>query len=211
MAQSDRVPNSEWPQRPGQLGRPWHLSVVDKNGNDPDAALEGRADFDADEIARLIEASLTRVIGGRQPLRADDREQHIAARDGGLDLADEVGPGRNFVYIHEDASLTEARLEVVVEPTGRVRGVFTTVADENRRHRCRLKAASLGSSQARARSVRPHGDGVNDGARQRALRDFSFALPPPSQSSTTPLPVSLSGARRRSAQRHYEARWQRNP
>src|SRR5690242_18566588 len=103
-----------------------------KDGDDPDVTLEGSANLKADEVARLTETPPTRRVGGRQPLCTDHCQQHIAAGDSSLDLADEVRPGRNLVDVHEDASVTEAHLEVVVEPTGRVRGIFATVADEDR-------------------------------------------------------------------------------
>jgi hypothetical protein len=58
------------------------LDGLDLETNKGDAALQGGFDLDADKVARVIEPALA-ARPGREPLFADEYQNHIAGADGG--------------------------------------------------------------------------------------------------------------------------------
>ena len=131
VAQLDGLPSGE----PFEIGRElrsgWHGRSFDQNGNDPHVAAEGDADLETDEIVRNVQPPTAGPVGARQPLPADDREQHIAGADGALEDVHEVDAGFDVRDVHEHRGPAEPGPQVVEEPAGMTGAVFTPVADED--------------------------------------------------------------------------------
>jgi hypothetical protein len=114
-----------------ELRSGWHGRAFDQHGNDPHVAGEGDADLETDEIVRIVQPPTTVPVRARQPLPADDREQHIAGTDGALEDVHEVDAGFDVGDVHEHRGPAEPGPQVVEEPSGMARTVFTPVADED--------------------------------------------------------------------------------
>ena len=54
--------------------------AADKHRNHRDVSREQLADFRPDPVARIVEASMSRGIGRRQPVRPDDHDTDLRAR-----------------------------------------------------------------------------------------------------------------------------------
>ena len=120
---------------PSRIGREVlrgrHRHTLDKDGDHAHVAREGGADLEADEIALVVQTSASASIGARQPVVADDREQHAAGTDGALEDVDEIDAGFDVRDIHEDRGGAESGAEVVEQPAGMPGTIFTPVADED--------------------------------------------------------------------------------
>lgn len=113
------------------LGR-GHLGVVDENWNDSNVVSSQRGfDLETDEVLGIIETSHTPGIGDREPLRADQCEQHLAGAHCRLNAFDEVVAGLNVVDILEDPASAQLGHQQVVELSRRPRRVLASIADED--------------------------------------------------------------------------------
>jgi len=76
----------------GQAGRQFpvhgHPRPVDQDGDDQDAAGQRRLQFQADVVARVVQA----LAGDRQPVVADEQDNYVARADRGGDRLGEVAP-----------------------------------------------------------------------------------------------------------------------
>jgi hypothetical protein len=131
VAQLDGLPSGEPFEIGWELRSGWHSRTFDQHGNDSHVAGEGDADLETDEIVWIVQPATAVPVGARQPLPADDREQHIAGTDGALEDVHEVDAGFDVRDVHEHRGSAEPGPQVVEEPAGMAGAVFTPVADED--------------------------------------------------------------------------------
>jgi hypothetical protein len=131
VAQFDGLPPGESFKIGRELRSGWHGRAFDQHGNDPHVAGEGDADLETDEIVRIVQPPTAVPIRARQPLPADDRQQHVARTDGALEDVHEVDAGFDVGDVHEHRGPAEPGPQVVEEPAGMAGTVFTPIADED--------------------------------------------------------------------------------
>jgi hypothetical protein len=131
VAQLDGLPSGEPCEIWWELRSGWYDRSFDQHRNDTHVAGEGGADLETDEVVGIIKPSTAVPVGGRQPLPAYDREQHITRADGALEDVHEVDTGFDVRNVHEHRGPAEASPQVVEEPSGMAGTVFTPVADED--------------------------------------------------------------------------------
>ena len=68
--------------------------------------------FQPDEIIQVIQAASSAVCN-REPVPADQRDQHITCADGFLNDLDEVRTWLNLFYVHEDLIFAKVGAEIV--------------------------------------------------------------------------------------------------
>ena len=95
---------------------------------------EGRFDFEAHEVLRVVQSALARGLMHREPFTADDYQERIGLRERSIDLAREILPRRNVLHVPPDPLLAEAGFEGIRQPACLAGAVVTTVADEDARH-----------------------------------------------------------------------------
>jgi hypothetical protein len=119
----------------GQAGRqlisPGHPRPVHQNWDDAYVAGQGSLDLQPHEVSGIVEAAPPMLVGDRQPLIADQRQQHIAGPDCSGDHLDEVVAQLDRVDVLEDLAAAEVVGEPVEQPAGRVGGLLPPVADED--------------------------------------------------------------------------------
>ena len=112
----------------------WHLCVTDHEGDDRNRSFQRRLDLHPDEIAVVVETSLTRLIGDFQPLIANHDQNHTASVDCVEQGLAEIGPKANVVHVLEQTVLAELRGQPVVDPAGDVVAIHATVRNEDFAH-----------------------------------------------------------------------------
>jgi hypothetical protein len=110
------------------LGR--HDCALCQDRDDPHVAVQGRLDFQPDDIVRIVKPSAP-FVGHGQPGRADDHQQHLAGRHRPEDLLGEVNAWLDRVHIDEDLALTETLGQAVRQPTSKMTAFLPTVTDED--------------------------------------------------------------------------------
>jgi hypothetical protein len=85
----------------------WHDRALDQDRNDSYAAVKGGLDFQPDDIVWISKPPPAPFVGCGQPVRADDRQQHLAGRHRAEDLLGEVNARLDRIHIHEDLTLAE--------------------------------------------------------------------------------------------------------
>jgi hypothetical protein len=72
-----------------------------------DPARQGRLDLQPHEVFGIVESTLPVHVGDRQPLGADQRQQHVTGSHRGGDHLDEVVAGLDRVDVLEDLAAIE--------------------------------------------------------------------------------------------------------
>src|SRR6266542_441142 len=101
------------------------------------SSARGILDLQPHEVIGVIETTPPMLVGDRQPLIADQRQQHVAGPDCSGDHLDEVVAQLDRVDVLEDLAAAEAVSEPVEQPAGRVGGLLPPVADEDPAWSCR--------------------------------------------------------------------------
>jgi hypothetical protein len=91
----------------------------------------GRLNLRLDTVLGIIEATLTVLVAHREPLRADQRAQHIRGPDRCNHALDEIITRVDVVDVFESLFSAKMRNEEVVQSPGRPGRVLTSIADEN--------------------------------------------------------------------------------
>lgn len=131
VADVERVSPGERDEALGQLIRGRHLGLLDQSRDQPNAAIEGGFDLEADEILWIVEPPTTPPVANLHPLSPDDCNESVAGAHGVLDRLGEVHARLDRVDVHEDVFLAEALGELVVEATGVTGRLLATVVDED--------------------------------------------------------------------------------
>ena len=108
-----------------------HDRALDQDRDDPHAAGQGGLDFQPDDVVGIVEPPGAALIGGGQPVRADDCQQHPAGRDRAEDFLGEVHARLDRVDIDEDLALAETIGQPVSQSASEVAAFLPTVADKN--------------------------------------------------------------------------------
>jgi len=80
---------------------------VDKEGNHPDIAPQGRFDLDPDVVSLLVEPPLAGLIGGIDPAFTDHGQEHVAASEHLGQASPEVYPEADGIDILENSLFAE--------------------------------------------------------------------------------------------------------
>lgn len=131
IANLHRVAPRQPCERAGQIAGAWHRRTLQQHRDDARVARQRGRDLDAHEVLLVGQPPAAVGIGGAQPARADQHEQHIAGFDLLPHCLDEVGAGVDRVDVAEDLGGAEVRYQPVEQPAGVARAVFASVADEN--------------------------------------------------------------------------------
>ena len=107
----------------GQILPVRHDRALDQDRDDPHVAGKGGLDFQPDNVIWVIKPSAAPLVGGGQPVRADDRQQHLAGRHRAADFLGEVNARLDRVHIHEDLALAKT-IGQAVSTTGQQDGWF---------------------------------------------------------------------------------------
>ena len=117
-----------------QIGRKlislWHCRTSDEGRNDADVAIQCVSDLNPDEVLRIVQASPAN-IGGLQPVRTNESDEHIALADGAVDFLVEIHSGLNGVDIHEYAVTSKSLHQGIGKAACICRCVLAPVADED--------------------------------------------------------------------------------
>ena len=120
--------------QPGQAGRQLigarQPGPINQDRDDADVARQGGLDLQPDEVIGVIEAAPPILIGDREPLITDQRQQHIAGSDRSGDHLDEVVAQLDRVDILEDLAAVTVG-QPVVQPACRVGRLLPPVTDED--------------------------------------------------------------------------------
>jgi hypothetical protein len=114
-----------------------HPRPFDQDRDDADVAGQRGLDLQAHEVVGVVQASLSVLVGDREPLLTDQRQEHVAGADRGGDLLDEVVAESDRVDVFEDLVAAVAVGESVEQPASLPGGLLPPVADEHAaRRRC---------------------------------------------------------------------------
>jgi hypothetical protein len=108
-----------------------HGCPFDQDGDHADVAFQRGVDLHPDDVVGVVEPPTAVLVGGADPVWADDCQQHLAGADRLGDDFGEVDAERDGVDVHEDLVVTESVGEPVVQPTGQAAGFLPPVADED--------------------------------------------------------------------------------
>ena len=70
----------------------------------------------------IIQPPTAPLVGRGQPVRADDRQQHLAGRHRADDFLGEVHARLDSVHIDEDLALAETIGQAVIQPASKMAG-----------------------------------------------------------------------------------------
>ena len=93
-----------------------------------------RADFEAHEVERLVEAAAAGEVARAGPFAANHGQHHRAVGQARLDGLDEVLAWAQRVHVTEHAGGAQSPLERLAQPPGVARRVFAAVTDEGSGH-----------------------------------------------------------------------------
>ncbi len=113
MGQLNPVAVREFLEVVRQLLGARHFCTVDQHGNYGNISPQRRSSFEANEVGRIVEAPLPRLILGVGPLFADDRQQDTAGGNAIVDCFAKVSSYLDRRYIHEHRVLAEDANEIV--------------------------------------------------------------------------------------------------
>ena len=130
-AELERLAAHEPRKAVGQLVRPRHPCAIHEDRDDAHIARQRRFDFQADEVVGVVEPPPAALVGDRQPLVADQGQQHITRSDSRGDRRHEVVAQGDRVDVLEDLRVAEPLVEPVVQPARRIGGLFSSVTDEH--------------------------------------------------------------------------------
>src|ERR1700674_5214846 len=143
MAKLERVPAGQALEVLRQLGFDRHVGAIDEHRDYRNVALERRGDLDADVIPVALEPLSALLVLRLEPMRSDQRQQHVALRDLGIELLDKIEARLDGVDIDEEVAAREALGEMIVEPARYARCVVSPVVDEDAGH-ARTKRSTTG-------------------------------------------------------------------
>ena len=108
-----------------------NAGALEKNGNDGYVSRQCRGDLNADEVARIIEATLAGVVLRVEPARSNQGQQHIAL--GNLFLQDlgKLCSKRNGINVHEQKVSAKLPLQPVMNSAGVASGIVAAIGDED--------------------------------------------------------------------------------
>ena len=109
----------------------WNARAAEQDRYDWDVTLKGRRDLDANEIAPIVQTTVTVFITRVEPIGSDHRQQHAALGDLLAQDLDEIHPERDGVHVHEQKLTAELALEPVFNPSGMAGAVLAAITDEN--------------------------------------------------------------------------------
>ena len=145
MPDEQRVTAGQTGQALRQIFPARHDRALHQDRNDPHAAGQGGLDFQPDDVIWIIKPPTAPLVGRGQPVRADDRQQHLAGRHRAEDFLGEVHARLDRVHIDEDLALAEPIGQAVIQPASKMAALLPTVADKN------ATALSYGHGQSRYR------------------------------------------------------------
>jgi hypothetical protein len=108
-----------------------HLGPLDQDRDEADVAVQRRLDLEPHEILGIIEAPPPVLVGDREPLPADQCEEHVTASHRIGDHLDEVVARLDGVDVLEDLCSAEVPGEPFDQPAGRHGVRVVPVADED--------------------------------------------------------------------------------
>ena len=111
-----------------------HRRPLNEHGNDGDVPPQRGGYFQPNEILRGIEAPSPVLVGGVQPVPADQRQQHVAGADMLIDDAAKVAARLDTVNVDEDAILPETRLQALEQAAGLSLAIIASVTNKDARH-----------------------------------------------------------------------------
>jgi hypothetical protein len=131
MREPDGIAAREGFEAFGQFRRARHRRVVHQHRNDALFLLQRRLDLDAHEVFRTVEPPRACLVGGVEPVLADHRDQHVAARDLVVQHLHEVEARRDIVHVHEQPLGRKHLFEAAIERLGEARIVAAAIIDED--------------------------------------------------------------------------------
>ena len=111
-----------------------HRRPLHQHGNDRDVPPQRGGYFQPNEVLRGVETPSPVLVGGMQPVPADQRQQHVAGADMLIDAAAKVAARLDAGNVDEDAILAETRLQTLEQATGLPLAIIASVTDEDARH-----------------------------------------------------------------------------
>ena len=94
------------------------------------AALQRRRNLDTHKISRAIQAAISLLVAGIEPMCADHGEQYITLGDFLTQNFDEIHSKGDRVYVHEKEIAAERLHQPIVNAPGMTRAVVVAIADE---------------------------------------------------------------------------------
>src|SRR5665213_1388652 len=124
----ETVSNREGLQIIWQEVGPRNLGAVQQNRDDRNIALECCRYLDANEITRVVQASISALIAKIGPPRADHCEQYIATRNLLGQLFDKVYAKTNAIHVHEEATIAKFMPHPVAQATRLTGAILAAIA-----------------------------------------------------------------------------------
>jgi hypothetical protein len=130
VRQSNRVPPGQRSDGLRKLLEARHAGLTDQHRNHSLVPFQGQFDFDADEIIRIIEPSVSVLIHRIEPTWTDDRQQRVALPNLLVQSLEEVDSRSDTVDVHEQVFRLKRLPQPIKQAPRIARIVATTIIDE---------------------------------------------------------------------------------
>jgi hypothetical protein len=119
-----------------QVGRPRQVSTVQQHRHHPHAGPGERgAEFDANEVVRIVQAAPALGVGLAEPTGPDQRQHHAALGQVAFERFDEVLTVGQAFQVHEHVARAELAAQPLVDGACVLDRVLAPIADEDARVR----------------------------------------------------------------------------
>jgi hypothetical protein len=131
VADGQRVAAGQTGQAIRQILAGWHGRALDQDRDNPNATGQCCLNLQPDDVIGIIQPAAAAPVGRDQPGRADDRQQHPAGCHRAEDLLSEIHAELDRVHIDENLVLAETISQSVMQPTRKMAGFLSAVADKD--------------------------------------------------------------------------------
>ena len=108
----------------------WNPSALQQDRDHGDAALQRRPNLDAHEVIGVVQAPMTLFVARIEPVRTDNRKEHVALRNLLNEHFVEIDAERDGVNVHKQEIAAELPLQVVVYSARVACTVVATITNE---------------------------------------------------------------------------------
>ena len=108
----------------------WNPSALQQDRDHGDAALQRRPNLDAHEVIGVVQAPMTLFVARIEPVRTDNRKEHVALRNLLNEHFVEIDAERDGVNVHKQEIAAELPLQVVVYSARVACTVVVTITNE---------------------------------------------------------------------------------
>lgn len=135
VAELDRLSTGQWTERLRKVVQVGHDRAFDQDGQHEHLAAQRRLDLEPNEVPGIVEPAPALIVARVEPLAPDHDDEDLARVDGASEGFDEILAAFQNVDVAKDACGSKVIAQPIEDAAGVPRGVLTSIADENPRHR----------------------------------------------------------------------------